>query len=257
MKSNMIPPLASLMNALLTLSLGLGVGSALGAASISVTVAVPKGSAGDAHKKIFSSKNGAIYTPCLGNTGKFDFGTDPTPVYTVKEGTPRRDAFTITVSISNELITKDNLYKWTPYLFVVNPMGGPNAIAASPLNAYQLFAAKKYSLWGSGSTGVQFLPVSTPADISSTNHAFMDPTNFVASSVKEDITGGGIFLDDQAAGSNLPQGLYYVVAIIADQAAVNFADPATWQSWDVAPFILGTPWATTGGTGGNTTGDCQ
>ena len=254
MKPNITLPLSRILKGLLALSLSLCVGSTFGAASIAVTVAMSTGSVG----KTYGSKieSGVLYTPCVSNTTTF--GTDAKTFVKVDTAVAGRDMLTISVSITNEVDSTTKLYKWTPYVFVVNPMGTG---AGAAINSYQVFVVKKYSIFSpslSGTTGIQFIPVLTPsALLTDSTHTFMNSTDFVSTAVKEDVTGGGIFLDDQPAGSNLPQGLYYVVAILADQALVNFADPATWQAWNVAPFILGTPWAVaTGGTGGNGAGDC-
>ncbi|MEI6415419.1 MAG: hypothetical protein WCP34_14335, partial [Pseudomonadota bacterium] len=141
MKPNITLPLSRILKSLLALSLSLGVGSTFGAASIAVTVAASTGSAG----KTYGSKieKTVLYTPCV--VAKTPFGADPTkPTVTVDPATASvRDAFTISISIANEVDSTSAVvpkpYKWTPYVFVVNTMGDP---AATDITA-QIFAIEK------------------------------------------------------------------------------------------------------------------
>lgn len=72
----------------------------------------------------------------------------------------------------------------------------------------------------------------------------ISPTDTYRSKVQN--TGGA--LKETLFGETLivdyvPTGTWLIVGIVADSATVNFVDSSTWEAWDVATVIIGTPWS--------------
>jgi ABC-type multidrug transport system fused ATPase/permease subunit len=80
-----------------------------------------------------------------------------------------------------------------------------------------------------------FVPSNTAAAIRKAD-TYIAAANNLGIAQSEILLGGNLRLE------GLPAGLWSVTAIIADSAAIDFDDPATWDAWDVDTFILGKPW---------------
>lgn len=228
------------------------------AASIKVVVAPSAGSSGLLYKSLLPSM---IYTPCLSAadpTKIFGFADyiAPATVSTVKGTTIKSffDNFAITVSGSNADENKDGIYDYDLYFFIVNPAAPGVVPAVLPaITNSQFFAFRKGFVNTGGSVTLKensstLAPAVGPA---TPNDVYLLSEEFSTSAIKESIMGGDLSFD----AYTLPQGTWLAVAILAERTLLNFQDPSTFIAWDVVPFVLGTPWATTIGPSG--TGTCN
>ena len=83
------------------------------------------------------------------------------------------------------------------------------------------------------------LPFFVPSD---TAAAIRKADTYIAAANNLGIAQSEILLGGNLRLEGLPAGLWSVTAIIADSAAIDFDDPATWDAWDVDTFVLGKPW---------------
>lgn len=84
-------------------------------------------------------------------------------------------------------------------------------------------------------TGAIFKVYLTPGNIPTTD-AYTAVSDNLGGAQTEVILGGNLTLH------GLDSGVWFVTAIIAPAATVNFDDPRTWSAWDTAPFMLRKPW---------------
>jgi hypothetical protein len=88
-------------------------------------------------------------------------------------------------------------------------------------------------------------PLLSPAPFfvaSDTAAATVKTNTYIAAADNLSVAQSEVLLGGNLRLEGLPTGLWSVTAIMADSTAVNFDDPATWDAWDVATFVLGKPW---------------
>jgi len=114
------------------------------------------------------------------------------------------------------------------YVFLFNP----NANGGSP----QFYMLKKGSLTSPMSVTARM----TAADIVAASDMYLPVADNPGGTITETLLGGSILL------IGAPTGTWQLVGIVADNTAIDFNDPTTWNAWDAGTVMIGLPWVGTG-----------
>lgn len=170
--------------------------------SVSVTVSEPKGSAAEQTKAGPTKPSSTKFSPCSSLAGLDQL------------------TFTLKYDAGKYSTTSDS--RRSIYILFNKPdlaTGGYAALVKNPLKSTS-----------------PFFVVTDTAAATNKGDTYIAAADNLSVAQSEVLLGGNLRLE------NLPSGVWSVTAIVADSTAVNFDDPATWDAWDVATFVLGKPW---------------
>lgn len=219
---------------------------------ISVTVTVPKGTAG-AEAGVTSVYKGMPWLPCTSDNTKFKTGS---AVASIKD------------QLQFDLAVTNTATKYDTYVFFVDYSA--SGLRTTPATA-ELAKDHFYALTSSTPDGLPIQELTAFNDGGDTAGGLqlstLKPSNYrYLDGAKADLVykntlfGGPIALDQ----ASLPQGLWGVLAVMVDPTVVvpstagdtaKLQNPENWVAWSFQPFILGTPFRTAVGTSG--TGQCS
>jgi hypothetical protein len=183
------------------------VGAASSVYKISVVASIPKGYAGE--KLLVTQPSSTKFTPCTAN---------------------KLDAVTFTVTYDAGLTTNNDVQDVYLILYSYNT----DAIQ----NRFFTISKPEFSL----ENHIQINPYTDEIELDKEQGRLddiyvMKEQNPGIGAITEPIFGGVINLEGAGTGT------WQMVGIIANRSKIKFNDPKTWDAWDVATIVLGTPWA--------------
>jgi hypothetical protein len=212
--------------------------------SMKITVSRPKGSVAEASLKDKTQPSSTALTPCNDDLKQdvlsFQLVYDAGKITVNKD--PKKNTTTVT----------------DVYLFFYNPTArgaDPNG-SQVPVDGYpeicktiadvdiacdpKIWALVRPAAGGVGSIAME--PFADASNISADNFYLSKEENLGKGKISESLLRSYMRFDD------LQQGLWSLVGIVgpktdAGAKPVDFKDPSTWAAWDVATFMLGSPWA--------------
>jgi hypothetical protein len=183
---------------------------------------------GIGHAATYSYKISVAASFPTGTAGKTLASTQPVSTKLTPCSTAKIDAitFTVTYDAGNSVATLKDVY-----MILYNP-----DLGASPFYTFTRGALGSAPVLAARATPAA-LTAAKATDI------YVKATeNPGSGSITETVLGGYINVDGVTTGT------WQMIAIIADNATVNFDDPTTWTAWDTATVIFGKPWKGAAGT---------